>query len=189
MSTKNAYRLINPYIEGSFNFVARASNSFSGGRKIYKNISSLFKNQVDNFYMTIQNLETKDLTHFAVKEKMDNNGAIDYDITKFDDKMSPELEKKLINAVEKINKPQTGGKKHHHLLDESSSSSSSCSDETDYYISKTQPISRFVYFYLPYYKLNMVGLSPIDASRFFLPAFNLPINPSIEVRLDLYRLY
>lgn len=186
MSTKNAYRLINPYIEGSLDTVVRASNSFSGGKKIYKNISSLFKNQVDNFYMTIQNVETKDLAHFFVEEKMDKDGSIGYDITKFDDRMNPEIEKKLINSVEKLSK-QTGGKHHsHHQLDDSSDSSSS-SDETEYFKFRAQPISRFTYFYLPYYRLNMVGMSPIDTARFFVPIFSFPVNPSIEIRFDLYR--
>lgn len=188
MPEKDAYRLINPYIEGSFNTVVHASNSFSGGKKIYKNLSSFFKNQVDNFYMTIQNIETKDLSHFVVNEKNGKDGAIGYVITKFDGKMSPDLEKKLLNTIDKTSK-QSGGKHRRHRLldDDSSSDSSSSSDDTNYFRFRPQPITRFTYFYLPYYKLNMVGLSPIDMARFYLPIFSFPVNPSIEVRFDFYR--
>ena len=181
MSTKNAYRLINPYIEGSIDTVVRASNSFNGGKKMYKNISSFFKNKVDNFYMTIQNLENKELSHFAVDERMDKDGVVDYDLIKFDDKMNPEIEKKLVGTIDKISK-QDGGKHHH-----SSSSSSSSSSEESYYKYHNLPISRFIYFYLPYYKLNMIGMNPLDTARIFLPIFALPVNPSLEIRFDLYR--
>lgn len=189
MSMKNKYHLINPYIEGSLNTIVNASSPYSGGKKIYKNISSHFKNRVDNFYMTIQNIETKDLTHFAIKEKVGKNGSIDYKLDLYDSKIGGDVEKKLINAVSKINS-QDGGRRHHKLFDDDSSSSSSESSSSDEYTNiRTQPISRFVYFHLPYYKLNLSGLTPIDAARFFLPTFNFPINPSIEIRFDLYKFY
>lgn len=190
MSAKNAYLLINPYIEGSLDTVVRARNSFSAGKKIYNTISNYFTNQVDNFYMTIQNLETKELTHFKIGEKRGENGIVDFNLVKLDEKFSPELEKKLINSIEKLGK-QSGGKHHHKKEDDtsSSSSSSSSSDEKNYYRFPVQPISRFVYFYLPYYKLNIVGLSAIDISRIFLPMFSLPINPSLELRFDLYKYF
>jgi hypothetical protein len=187
MSAKNAYLLINPYIEGSLDTVVRAKNSFSAGKKLYNTISNYFTNQVDNFYMTVQNLETKDLSHFKIGEKRDENNTVNFNLAKLDDRFNPDLEKKLITSIEKLSK-QSGGKHHHRNRkedDESSSSSSSSSEERDFFKFAPQPITRFTYFYLPYYKL--VGLNPLDASRIFLPMFNLPINPSLEIRFDLYR--
>ena len=183
MSTKNAYRLINPYIEGSIDTVVKASNSFSGGKKLYNTISNFFTNHVEDFYMTIQNVETKDLTHFRIGEKRGNNDIVDFNVARLDEKFSPDLEKKLIANVEKLEK-QSGGKHHHHDDDSTTESSS---DDFDYYRIPVQPISRFTYFYLPYYKLNIIGLSPFDSSRIFMPMFSLPINPTMEIRFDLYR--
>lgn len=190
MSAKNAYLLINPYVEGSVDTVVRARNSFSAGKKLYNNISNYFTNHVDDFYMTIQNLETKDLTHFRIGEKRGDNGTVDFNLVKLDDRFSPELEKKLINSIEKLSK-QSGGKHrgYHRDDDDDTTTSSSSSEERDFFKFTPQPITRFIYFYLPYYKLNMVGLSPLDASRIFLPMFGLPINPSMEIRLDLYRFF
>lgn len=179
MATKNTYQLTNPYIEGSVNVVVRASNPFNGGKKLYNNVSKFFTNHVDDFYMTIQNAETKNLTHFQINEKKGSNGSVDFNLVKLDNNFGPELEKKLITSVTKLSK-QTGGK---YKSDDSSDSTSS--DESDYYKIPAQPITRLVYYYLPYYEL--IGLSPIDASRLFLPMFSLPINPSLEIRFDLYR--
>ena len=189
MSTKNAYRLINPHIEGSLDTVVRAKNAFSAGKKIYKTISNYFTNQVDDFFMTIQNLETKELTHFKIEEKRDDEGTVDFKLVKINESFDPETTKKIITTIEKTSS-QSGGKPRRHrnsLLDDDSSDSSSSSDDY-YYKIPIQPISKFIYYYLPYYKLNIAGVNPLDASRLFVPMFNLPINPSLEIRFDLYRL-
>lgn len=183
MSTKNAYRLINPYIEGSLDTIVKASNSFRAGKKMYNNISKFFTNHVNDFYMTIQNLDSKDLTHFKIEEKRNGNDTVDFSLMKLEGNFDPEFEKKLINNIEKISK-QDGGN-HSYSNDDSTSDSSS--SESDYYRNISQPISRFVYFYLPYYQLNLVGLTTTDIYSIFLPTFNLPINPSLEIRFDLYK--
>ena len=192
MSSKNAYRLINPYIEGSFDTVVKARNSFSAGKKLYKNISTYFTNPVDNFYMTIQDLDTKKLSHFKINENRKDKTLVDFNLTKLDGDFSQTLNEKLVRNVDELGK-QAGGKhkRHHHDDDDDDDSSSSSSDfsSTESLYFPNQPINRFVYFYLPYYKLNVVGLSPLDINRLYLPMFNLPINPSLEVRVDLYRYY
>lgn len=186
MSEKNAYRLLNPYIEGSVDTVVRAKSSFSAGKKLYNNISNYFTNHLDDFYMTVQNIETKDLTHFKISEKRSDNGTVDFNLIKLDNNFNPELEKKLINNIESLEK-QSGGKHHKHQKDTtSSSSSSSSSSEDNYYKIPILPIRRFTYFYLPYYRLYVVGLNPLDRARIFLPMFSLPINPTLEIRMDLY---
>jgi len=189
MSEKNAYRLINPYIEGSVETVVRAKNSFNAGKKLYNTISQYFTNSVDNFFMTVQNVETGDQTHFKVNESMQREGNVDFNLTKLEGKFPPEIEEKLLVNVEKLRK-QAGGKHHRHRRDDSSSSSSSdsSSDDDDFFRYQRQPINRVVYWYMPYYQLKVVGLNPIDASRIFLPMFSLPINPTMEIRFDLYRI-
>lgn len=185
MAEKNAYRLLNPYIEGTVDTVVRAKNSFSAGKKLYNNISNYFTNHLEDFYITVQNMETKDLTHFKINEKRSDNGMVDFNLVKLDDRFNPELEKKLITNIENLNKQSGGKHREHH--DDNDDDDSESSTEEDYYLKiPISPIRRFTYFYLPYYKLNFVGLSPIDRSRFFVPMFSLPINPSLEIRMDLY---
>lgn len=218
MSTKNAYRLINPYMEGTVEPVVRSKNAFRAGKKLYNTISKYFTNQVDNFYMTVQNVETKDISHFKIDESR-NNDAVEFNISKLDGSFSPDIDKKLTTAVEKMSKSekQNGGRrnnqsrrtrrnndidqdggrhrKHYFYEDDddtdtdSDYSDSDSDSDVDYFKFATQPISRFVYFYLPYYKLNTFGMNPLDVSRMFMPMFNLPINPSLEIRFDIYKPY
>lgn len=177
MSAKNSYRLINPYIEGSLDTVVSASNSFSAGKKIYNSISKFFTNHLDNFYMTVQNVETKDLSHFKINEKRGDSGMVDYKLVKIDASFDPDIERNLTEKVDKLS--QSGGR----YEDDSPTESST---ESDYFKYPAQPITRFVYFYLPYYKLKVVGLSPLDYRRLFVPMFSFPINPTLEVRFDFY---
>ncbi len=172
------------------NTVVRASNSFSAGKKLYSNLSNFFTNHVENFYMTVQNVETKGLTHFSIDEKRNddtNDKIVDFKIVRLEGGFPDDLQKKLIEKIEIID--QKGGKHKSKKYDDDSDSDSSSSSESDYYKIPKQPINRFTYFMLPYYKLNLVGLSPLDISRIYLPTFNLPINPIIEVRFDLYKLF
>lgn len=191
MSAKNAYRLINPHIDGTINTVIRAHTNFSAAKRFYKNISNYFTNHVPNFYFTIQNVETKDLTHFKVDEKRGTNDMVDFKLVRMEKNFSPELEKKMINVVEDLNKQSGGKHKHHHHDDddddESSSESSSSSDNT--YKFPSSPIKSITYFYLPYYKLNISPMSPLDMYRIAVPMFNLPVNPVFEFRFDLYKYF
>ena len=184
MSVKNTYRLINPYIDGSLDTIVKSRNSFNAGKKMYNTISNYFTNHVEDFHMTLQNVDSKELTHFRIGEKRGNgNGTVDFNLVKLDDRFSPELEKKLVSNVEKLSKQSGGG--HQHRYDFSSDSSSSSED--DYFRYPIQPITRFVYFHLPYYKLNLIGVDPIFSSRICMPMFSLPINPTLEIRFDLYK--
>ena len=185
MSSKNAYRLINPYIEGTMDTTVRASNSFSAGKKIYNTLSKYFTNHVNNFYMTVQNIETKELSHFKIDEKMGGNGTVDYNLVKIEDSFSPEVDKKLIGTVEKIEK-QTGG----GFFDDIDDSPTESSTENDYFLRMPQqPITRFVYFHLPYYRLKYVTVPVIEQTRLFMPMFGLPINPTMEIRFDVFKYY
>lgn len=196
MTEKNAYRLINPHVEGSIDTVVRARNLQSAGKKMYAGLSKYFTNHVKDFNMTIQNMETKDLSHFTIDEKINKSVGknniynVDYELYQLDKSFSPELDKKLIASVDKLDK-QSGGKRRKHRHDRDSSSSSDDSDlssssESDYYRLPILPINKFTYFMLPYYQLNINNLNPLERARLFLPMFSLPINPTLEIRFDLY---
>lgn len=184
-SNKQRYRLINPIIEGTVSTVVEASNAFNSAKKMYKKISNYFTNTVDDFYMTIQNVVTKDLTHFKINEQFGENGIVDFNLVKIDANFSEDIENKLLTHANKLFKHR-GGKKHKYKDDSSSSDSSSSSSSSDsyYYKYPVQPISKFIYFYLPYYKL--IGVNSLDARRLYMPMFGLPVNPSLEIRFDLF---
>lgn len=194
MSNENTYRLINPYIEGDVETVAKSRNSTRAAKKIYDNISQHFQNRVDNFFMTTQNLQTKDLSHFLVRETKNKEGEIKYGVKSLSGNFDTDIEKNLLKNINNLEK-QSGGKhknkrKRHRLDDDddtdSDTDSSSDSFDDDFKF-PSQPVSRFTYFYLPYFKINTIGLSPIDANRIFLPIFNLPVNPSLEIRFDIFK--
>lgn len=179
MSSKQSYRLINPIIEGSVDTVVKAKNSFSAGKKIYNVISGYFTNHVKDFNMTIQNIDTKALSHFNVNEKMSDDSKVDYDLVKLEGELPKDVEKKLLETVDK----QMGGRRNR---DDSSDSDSSSSDEEYSSMIYVQPITRFIYYNLPYYKFKTIGLSRYDSARLFMPMFSLPVNPIFEIVLDIY---
>lgn len=176
MSSKNTYRLVNPYIEGSLNTVVTASSPFKAGRKLYRDLSKNFTNYVGAFNMSVQNVQTGGLFHFKVDETMKTgSNMVDYNLVMFSGNLDADVEKKLVNEVKKLE--QSGGRFY-------SPDSESTTESIFSY--PLQPISRFVYFSLPYYKLNIIGLSPYDYHRLFMPMFSLPINPCLEIRFDIY---
>jgi len=182
----NAYRLVNPYIEGSLNTVVRAKNSSSAGRKIYHNLSKYFTNHVEDFNISVQNIESKELSHFNINEKRGKNKTIKFHLSQIEDALPSKVENKLLDHVGEIEKHYGGGK---HKKDDSFSSSSSSSSEEDYYKSiPIAPINKLIYYYLPY-RVNYVGLTAYDYYKLFVPAFSWPLSPSIEIRFDIYKYF
>jgi hypothetical protein len=175
MSTRSSYRLINPYVTGSVETTVLAKNAFNAGKKIYRKLSEHFSNYLENFYFTIENSNKKELTHFRVTEKRNQENRVNFTLVRLDSHFPEDLEKRLLDLVERI---QSGG----HNEDDSSETS----DEDDFFKYPEQPIAHFVYFYLPYYKLGMKLLKPVDYYRIYLPTFSLTVNPCIELRFDLY---
>jgi hypothetical protein len=191
MSKKNTYRLINPYIEGSINRIVHAKNAYSAGKKIYNELSEYFTNHIENFNMTIMNVETKDLTHYNIREQRKGDlNEIEFAVNMLSNNLPKKTESELVENIIKMEK-QSGGKKKHYRKDDSSDSSDSSDSDSSFESSYASnyynvlPITKFVYFHLPYYKL--INISPIDYNRLFLPIFTLPLSPSVEVRFDLYK--
>ena len=55
----NTYKLINPYIKGTFESKLEANNSIEAAKTFYKNLSEHFNNNVPKFYFTIQDTKKK----------------------------------------------------------------------------------------------------------------------------------
>lgn len=184
MATKNTYQLINPYVEGTVPTVVQARNSFSAGKKLYTSLSNHFTNHLEKFYMTIKNVETNDLTHFKVDEIRNSNGLVNFNLTNLDSNFSDEIEKKISSTINQMSKQSGGG-----ILDDdddSDSDSSSSLSPSEYYV-PSQPITKYVYYHLPYYRLDLVGFPKYEVDRIFVPTFSLPINPCIEINMKLYQ--
>ncbi len=139
--------------------------------------------------MTVENVVTGSLTHFRIKEKSLQDGGIDLKLQKIEGNFDSKIENKLKENVEKITKSEDGvqeGGKHDYddSSSDSDSSSSDYDDFSDYRI--TLPVNKFIYFYLPYYKL--INITPTLPQRFFFPTFNLNTNPTLEIRFDVYQI-
>ncbi len=132
--------------------------------------------------MTIQNLESKELSHFRINEKKDKDNVIDFHLVRHDGNLPNDIEKKLVSSIDKLEKQQGGKKIHKKSKDDTeddSSSDSDSSEENDYYLKfPILPINRFVYYYLPYHKFKVVGMNPLEVSKLYVPMFSFPINPS-----------
>uniref|UniRef100_A0A6C0CBJ4 Uncharacterized protein n=1 Tax=viral metagenome TaxID=1070528 RepID=A0A6C0CBJ4_9ZZZZ len=192
MSVKNSYRLINPYVEGSIDTIVSAKNARSAGKHLYNAVSKYFTNHVEDFNFAIQNIKSKDITHFKINEKRDgtNTNTVDYNMIQLPDEvLSAKLNEKLMDKVDELEK-QTGGKGH--FDDDSSISDSSSSDD---YLRRrdniyVHPITRFTYFNLPYLyntTTKFIGLNANDYKSLFMPVFSWPISPVVEIRMDLYK--
>lgn len=193
MSVKNSYRLINPYVEGSIDTIVSAKNARSAGKHLYNTISKYFTNHVEDFNFAIQNIKSKDITHFKINEKRDktNTNTVDYNMVQLPDEVLPaKLNDKLMNKVNELEK-QIGGKGH---FDDNSSTIDSSSSDDEYIRRRdntyVHPITRFTYFNLPYSfntTTKFIGLNANDYNSLFMPVFSWPISPVVEIRMDLYK--
>src|SRR5579863_2838814 len=103
MSNKNTYRLINPYVEGSIETISHEKNPYNAGKKFYNKLSEYFTNHVEDFYMSIMNVETKNLTHYHIQENREGDSVYFY-MKVLPEKLPAETEKKLISEINKIKK-------------------------------------------------------------------------------------
>ena len=184
---KNSYQLINPVITGNMSTVVKSRNSFNASKKIYKSLSKYANNHVDNFYMTIQNLVSKELSHFSVKENRTSD-SVKYSISRLPGNFKKELEDKLIElTTECTDSEQCGGVVPISINIDSADDTSSDS-ELSYVRSfiPIYPVSAMIYYYMPYYQLHSYGISQYDLDRICVPMFSFPNNPTVEFRFDLY---
>lgn len=181
MPSKNTYRLINPSIEGSLDTVVSATNSFRAGKKMYNALSSLFTNHVKDYHMTLQNVSTKENIHFHIKEEPSSDNKVNFKLVRLEEQFPDEIEDKLTEIADNPERlKQKGGKKKRHDDSDSDSDSSSSSEEYDTY--HLQPVTRYVYYNLPYqYLCPSPIISPVVEARTFIPLFSFPINPTVEV--------
>ena len=189
---KKYYELVNPRIQGTItselNTVSRSSDS--AAKKIYAKLAGYFGNHVDEFNFIIKSDNNK-LHHFSVSENKngDNVSYSMYKIENVDPKINDHFAKLLASK-----KSQTGGKHKHKsdsvdkiikkIAQKSNSDSDSDSDsESSSYHGDDQPISNYMYYYVPYQTTKATRVS--QPYTLFMPAFNLLQYPTIQVSYDM----
>jgi hypothetical protein len=189
--SKNTYRLINPYVEGSMNTLVNAKNSFSAGKHLYNSVSKFFTNHVEDFNIAVQNVASREINHYKITERRSGGdpNSVDYSMAKIPDNAIPDgINEKLLEKIDKMDK-QVGGRKHHS---DSSDSLSDSSSEEDYYRDNMyiHPITRFTYFNIPYVRnaIKFVGLNVNDYNSLFMPVFSWPLSPVVQIKMDLYKI-
>lgn len=117
------YILVNPYLSGSKKIKSSKKNSSEAAEDIWTKLSANIKNYTPKFYFTIQEAGSSELSHFVIKESIEDE-RVKYNLKEFNGKKIDN--KALLSELE-----QKGGKKkkhrHRHSDDDSSSSSSSSS--------------------------------------------------------------
>lgn len=174
----STYKLVNPHIEGNCNKSFSGKNEHEVALKAWSTLSKFFTNNVPKFAFSLKNEHNNKLIHFLVKEKLDDAGIVDYNISKLDD-----------NDVGELKQQHVGGKHHKHHRhhkdkmhknnedDSSSSSSSSSSDEeifkklNNYRLYQSQPIYYWWYDPCIYKKLRSI----------YIPTFVQTVIPYIEI--------
>lgn len=118
------YILVNPRLSNS-NIDSKKKNRVDAAEDIWSQLSTNIKNYTPKFYFSIQNSKTSKLTHFMVRESIEN-GRVRYNLKHF--KGNQIDEKTFLSELK-----QEGGKKHkkHDDRDDDSDDSSSSSSSSD----------------------------------------------------------
>lgn len=123
----NKYRLVNPYIQGTFDSVVYASNPLQAGKLMWNNLSEYFDNNIPSFHFSMQEGGGSKFHHFSVKERLNKQtNAVDFNIEI--NKLNTKVNSKLNEFIDQQSKLQQSGGGHRK-------NSSPCSDsESDDYI-------------------------------------------------------
>ena len=114
------YILVNPKLSNS-SINSKKKSESEAAEDIWSQLSSNIKNYTPKFYFSIQEAGSSKLTHFVVKESIEDE-RIKYNLKQFKGKKVDE--KSFLNELK-----QEGGKKHKHKYDDDDDSSSSSSSE------------------------------------------------------------
>jgi hypothetical protein len=157
------YILVNPRLPKS-NFKSSKKNSTEAAEQIWSQLSSNIKSHTPKFYFTIQEAGSSKLSHFIIKESLDND-RVKYNLKEFKGKKIDE--KTFLNELN-----QEGGKKHKYKDDSSSSSSSSSSEVVfTFPAGKTHKDLQLLTYYPTIY----------GVPNMFLPTFSSTYTPYLNI--------
>lgn len=166
------YILVNPTLSNS-SIKSQKKNCSEAAEDIWSKLSSNIKNYTPKFFFTIQESGTSKLSHFVVKESVEED-KVKYNLKLFKGKKIDE--KSFVNEL----KQEGGGKKHRHYDDDDSSSSSSSSSEMvfTFPVGKTHKDLLLTYYPTIYGVPNVV--LPTFVSN-FVPYTNIKLIPNMFI--------
>lgn len=165
------YILVNPKLSNS-SIKSGKKNCSEAAEDIWSKLSSNIKNYTPKFYFTIQEAGSSKLSHFIIKESIEED-KVKYNLKEFKGKKIDE--KSLLNELK-----QEGGKKHRHHDDDSSSSSSSSDSEMVFTFPAGKTHKDMLLTYYP----TIYGVPNIVLPTFinnFVPFTNIKLIPNMLV--------
>jgi hypothetical protein len=171
------YILVNPKI-GDSSIKSKNKNSIQAAEEIWSQLSSNIKHYTPKFYFTIQEAGSSKLSHFVIKETLEDS-RVKYNLKEFKGKKIDE--KSFINEMK-----QEGGKKHKHKYrdnDDSSSSSSSSSSEVVFTFPAGTSHKNTLITYYP----TIYGVPNIILPTFVNPFLNVRLIPNNLIIIPPYR--
>lgn len=186
------FKLVNPTIIGNFEDKINAKDSLEAAVQMWSNINKYITHSVPEFFLTLENTDTGELFSFQIDEEVKGKMA-DYTIKKYNTDLTPEQEQKfkrevhrIENMAERAKNNKSGGKRKRYTKnldddDDGNRDDSTTTSSEDVYekykllkgLSQTQPI--VYWWYTPaIYKLSNV----------YVPTFNAPLIPYVEIKLS-----
>lgn len=180
------YKLVNPYIKGTFKNKFSGKNSLDASLKCWKKVSKYFSNSVPRFAFTLENMNGGEYHHFIVNEDIKDK-KINFTISELKLDMTKEQETTLKNKIKNLeNDVMDGGKhkhhKHHKHHDDSSSDSSSTSSSiSDYYTITSNPYNRIVFQDNQPIEWWWYSPIPYKLDTCYVPTFVVPLRPYVTI--------
>lgn len=178
-------KLINPLILGKINTEYNGKNIEDVADKAWNSLSEHIAGSVPRFNFTLKDVNSDELYHFTVVEKVSNGKDIDYVIKKIDTDITKDQENKLIKHIDNLENKianQVGGKRKRRYKDDDDDLDDFDCDDDDlytklsFYKHKRQPF--YYWWYNP--MIYTVYGAPIYTS-IYLPTFAVPYHPYIEI--------
>ena len=192
------YRLFNPYIKGEFKNLFSGKTPSDAAQTAWKELSSLFTNNVPRFAFSLERVSDNSLYHFLVKESIEDD-MVDYEINELKVKATKKELDGIRASKKKFDNNMNGGGKggkskrkrkrrrkkkyeddddddeDYYDDDDDSDSDEELEDLYDKirmqkYLHQDQPI--FYWWYNPL-------LYKIDS--FYIPTFVAPLSPYVEI--------
>lgn len=167
------YILVNPKLNNS-DISSKKKNGTEAAEDIWSQLSANIKNYTPKFYFTIQEAGSSKLSHFVIKESMEND-RVKYNLKQFHGKKIDE--KALINELK-----QQGGKKHRRRDDDDDSDSDNSSSSSELVFTFPAGKTHRDMSILTYYP-TIYGVPNV-----ILPTFTTTFVPFTNVVLPLNRL-
>jgi hypothetical protein len=174
-----SYILVNPKLNNS-TFSSKKKNGAEAAEDIWSQLSANIKNYTPKFYFTIQEAGNSKLSHYVIKESMEND-KVKYNLKEFKGKKVDE--KTFINELK-----QQGGKKHRrhrHRDDDDDSDSDSDNSSSSSELMFTFPTGKthrdisILTYYPTIYGVPNVVLPTFATS--FIPFTNVRLIPNMLV--------